>query len=168
MYQPPARNYIPIPDLTNIFRRNCPAYMIADLNANHPSLGYNHSNITGRQINNTLIQNRLIQHIGPEFPTFYTRNRTTTPDIIILTNYRTHHNTHAIPGPLTTSDHIPIIFTISTSPILIPAPPRAADYKKKKKKKTHWEKFQAQVNNTLHRNNLDQEMLETNNWRSDW
>ena len=80
-----------------------------------------------------MIQNRTIQHIGPDFPTFYTQTRGTAPDII-LTNYRTYHNTHIRPGPLTTSDHIPIVLTISTSPILIPAPLRP-DFKK-----ANWEK----------------------------
>lgn len=122
LYQPPTRNYIPIPDFIKLFRRYCPVYMIADLNANHPTLGYNHTNIKGRQIN-TLIQNRLIQHIGPEFPTFYTQRRGTTPDII-LTNHRTYHNTYITPGPLTTSDHVPVILTISITLILIPVTPR--------------------------------------------
>ncbi len=127
--------------------------MLADLNANHPTLGYTHSNTKGRQLN-TLIQNRLIQHIGPEFPTYYTHRRGTTPDII-LTNHRTYHNTHTISGPLTTSDHIPIIFTISTATILIPSPTRP-NYSK-----ANWETFKIHVINTLHSNTLDNETLET-------
>lgn len=127
--------------------------MIADLNANHPQLGYQHSNTKGRQIN-TMIQNRTIQHIGPEFPTFYTQGRGTTPDII-LTNYRTHHNTHIRPGPITTSDHIPIIFKISSSPMLIPVSPRPNF------NKADWAKFQTYVRNNLQRNNLNNEIIET-------
>lgn len=153
LYQPPSRTYIPIPDFTKLFRRTCPVYMLADLNANHPNLGYTHSNNKGRQIN-TLIQNRLIQHVGPDFPTYYTHRRGTTPDII-LTNHRTYHNTHAVEGPLTTSDHIPIIYTIATAPIPIPAPPRP-NYNK-----ANWETFKRHVTNTLHTNTLHEETLET-------
>lgn len=122
LYQPPARPYIPSPDFIQLFRRHTPVFMLADLNANHPTLGYRHSNTAGRQLHN-LILNRTLQHIGPHFPTYFTANTSTTPDII-LANYRTHHNTHVAPGPLTTSDHTPIIFTVSSSPIQIPATAR--------------------------------------------
>ena len=151
LYQPPARDYIPIPDFMNLFRRNIPVYLIGDLNANHPTLGYNHSNTKGRQINR-LIQQRTLQHIGPDFPTFYTQGRGTTPDII-LTNNRTYHNTHATPGPLTTSDHIPVILTISIAPILIPATKRP-NYGK-----ANWEQFKAKVDQELQHNNINNKHL---------
>lgn len=145
LYQPPARPYIPIPDFIQLFRRHTPVYMLADLNANHPTLGYRHSNTAGRQLHN-MILNRTLQHIGPHFPTYFSANSSTTPDII-LSNYRTHHNTHATPGPLTTSDHTPIIFTISSSPIQIPTTPRPS-YSQAK-----WEDLKNEVheriNNTL-------------------
>ena len=96
--------------------------MIADLNANHTTLGYRQNNIKGKQINE-LIQRRIINHIGPNFPTFYAHNSATTPDII-LTNYYTYHNTNITQGPITDSDHIPIILTISASPIQVSIPPR--------------------------------------------
>ncbi|KAK3867640.1 hypothetical protein Pcinc_026917 [Petrolisthes cinctipes] len=46
LYQPPARPYIPILDFLQLFRRNTPVYMLADLNANKPFLGYRHNNAT--------------------------------------------------------------------------------------------------------------------------
>lgn len=147
LYQPPARNFIPIPDIIRLFRRQTPVYMIADLNANHPCLGYNYTNTKGRQIH-TLIHNRTLQHRGPYFPTFYTQGRGTTPDII-LTNYRTHHNIHITPGPLTSSDHIPILLTISSSPILIPAP------KKPNLKQADWENFKKHINDNIADANLN-------------
>ena len=153
LYQPPARNFIPTPDFMKLFRRNCPVYMIADLNANHPILGYNHTNVKGRQVN-SLIQNGLIQHIGPDFPTYYTCRRGTTPDII-LTNHRTYHNHNITPGPLTTSDHIPIILTISTTPILIPTTPRPNF------RRADWKKFKNQVTDILDNNTLNDMTLET-------
>ena len=121
LYQPPARPY-PIPDFTKLFRQRTLVYLIADLNANHPRLGYRSTNTKGRQLHR-FIQHRTLQHIGPDFPTYFVHNTATTPDII-LTNFRTHHNTLISQDPLTTSDHIPIQLTISTSPILIAAPPR--------------------------------------------
>lgn len=153
MYQPPARNYIPIPDFLTLFRRNIPVYFIGDLNANHPTLGYQHTNTKGRQINR-LIRNRTIQHIGPEFPTYYTHGRGTTPDII-LANYRVHHNIHVEQGPLTTSDHIPIILTIAASPILIPSSPKPYY------KNADWEKFQNIVNTNMWSNTINNEIIET-------
>lgn len=152
LYQPPARNYLPIPDFLTLFRRNIPVYFLGDLNANHPTLGYQHSNTKGRQINR-LIQNGAIQHIGPDFPTFYTHGRGTTPDII-LSNHRVYHNIHTEQGPLSTSDHIPIILTISASPILVPSPPKP-NYSK-----ADWVKFQNLVESNLHDNNLNNEIIE--------
>ena len=146
LYQPPARNYLPIPDLLHLFRRNCPVYMIADLNANHPTLGYRHTNTKGRQLHH-LIHNRTLQHIGPDFPTFINYRSATTPDII-LTNFRTYHNTHIEQGPLTTSDHIPIIFTISTKPIQTPATPRP-NYNQ-----ANWEQFAEELTISFSTNNL--------------
>ena len=122
LYQPPSRDFLPMPDFYTLFRRNTPVYMIADLNANHPNFGYRNTNTKGRQPNR-LIQNRTIQHLGPHFPTFYTNTRGTNPDIII-SNHRTYHNYNISQGPLTTSDHLPIIFTLSASPILTPTPRR--------------------------------------------
>ncbi|KAK3892023.1 hypothetical protein Pcinc_004112 [Petrolisthes cinctipes] len=122
-------------------RRNTPVYMLADLNANHHFLGYRRTNTAGRQLYN-LTLNRTIQHIGPHFPTYYSVNSNTTPDII-LTNFRTHHNTHTAPGPLTTSDHIPIIFTISASPIQIPAMPRPSF------KQANWARFKNEITENI-------------------
>ncbi|KAF2344824.1 hypothetical protein FHG87_024419, partial [Trinorchestia longiramus] len=45
------------------------------------------------------------------------------PDIV-LTNTQTFHNMRLDQGPLTPSDHIPIIATITANPIQIPIRPR--------------------------------------------
>ena len=121
-YLPPTIPFIPTPDYTTLFRHNIPVYLFGDLNANHPTLGYRSTNTKGRQIHRLLLD-RTLQHIGPHFPTYYAHNTATTPDII-LTNYRTYHNIHITQGPLTTSDHIPIIADIATTPIQIPTSPR--------------------------------------------
>lgn len=96
--------------------------MIADLIANHPQLGFARTNTTGRRLA-TLINNNTITHLDPHFPTHHAYNTATTPDIILFNN-NTYHNTRTHRGPITTSDHTPIILKISTKPILTPAPPR--------------------------------------------
>ncbi|MPC40776.1 hypothetical protein E2C01_034344 [Portunus trituberculatus] len=131
---------------------NRPVNMLADINANHQFLGYTSSNTKGRQIN-TLIQHRTLQHIGPHFPTSYTRNRGTTPDII-LTNFKIHHNTYITQGPITTSDHIPIILDISTAPIVIPAFPRPI------LSKANWEKVTHDLQTSITQPDLQHASLE--------
>lgn len=141
LYQPPTRNYLPIPDFTSIFRRNIPVYMLADLNANHPILGYTHTNTKGRQIQHLLTQN-TIQHLGPHFPTFLCHTNATTPDII-LANNNIYHNINISQGPLTASDHLPIVMTIATKPIPIPIPPRPNF------KRANWNRFKQDLTEKL-------------------
>lgn len=165
LYQPPTRNYIPIPDFTTIFRRNIPVYMLADLNANHPILGYNHTNTKGKQIQHLITQN-TIQHLGPHFPTFHSHTSATTPDII-LANHNIYHNINITQGPLTTSDHLPIIMTIATKPIPIPIPTRP-DFKR-----ANWDQFKQDLNDKLPNPSLNpqqtlEEIDETiQNWYTD-
>ena len=143
LYQPPARDYLPIPDFTQLFRQHAPVYMLADLNARHPTLGHRDRNTKGKQIAH--IRHRTLHHIGSHFPTYYAHNTATTPDII-LTNYRTHHNTHITQGPLTSSDHIPIIMKISTAPIQTPIPPRPCFAK------ANWEEFKNYISQNMEDN----------------
>ena len=60
-------------------------------------------------------------HIGSHFPTFYNHYTSSSLDIA-LTNRANFFNYALSPGPLTTSDHIPIILDISTPPLLAPSP----------------------------------------------
>lgn len=165
LYQPPQRAYLPIPDFITLFRRQTPVYMLTDLSANHPTLGYRTTNTKGRQIHH-LIHNRTLQHIGPHFPTYIAHNTATTPDII-LTNFRTYHNTYITQGPLTSSDHFPIHLTISTKPIQIPSPLRPQF------KNANWENFQNNLkdkhSNTQPPNHLTLEEIDQrlDDWYSD-
>lgn len=153
LYQPPTRDYLPIPDLTQLFRHNIPVYMITDLNARHQILGHRDRNTKGRQIAH-MIRHRTLHHIGPHFPTYYAHNAATTPDII-LTNYRTYHNIHITQGPLTSSDHIPILLKISTAPIQAPISPRPCFAK------ANWEKFQTHISQNMQDNSsIEQATLE--------
>ena len=107
--------------------------MLGDLNANHTSLGYNTNNRNGQQIITLIDHNKLI-HIGPHFPTRLTNSTARSPDIA-LTNSYAYANTYLRQGPLTPSDHYPIIATISTDPIQIPIQPRLQF------KKTNWTEY---------------------------
>ena len=121
-YIPPRADYINYIDFHTLLNRPHPVYLMADLNARHTTLGNRDSNHIGRQLH-SLIAQRKCTHIGPYFPTIITHNSTTTPDRV-LHNNKAFHNIHLKPGPITPSDHIPIIATISANPIQIPIRPR--------------------------------------------
>ena len=116
-YTPPRRPTPPATDLLKIANSHLPTYLLADLNARHFTLGHNNSNQIGTTLARIMNLGKLY-HIGPNFKTFLGRHQG-TPDII-LTNNKAFHNYYIQPGPLTTSDHLPIVLTLSTSPIQIP------------------------------------------------
>lgn len=117
-YIPPRIGYINYIDFHTLLNRPHPVYLFADLNASHPSLGNASANHSGKQLHSLIAQGK-ITHIGPYFPTLITHRSTTSPDRV-LHNNRAFHNIHLQPGPITPSDHIPIIGTISANPIQIP------------------------------------------------
>ena len=112
-YIPPRRFCFPYPDFHSLASNNTPTYILADLNAKHHTLGDNNINTVGIVIKNMMDINTL-NHIGPNFSTFITTNSQTTPDII-LSNKHTYQNYYAERGPVTASDHLPIILTIAAS-----------------------------------------------------
>ena len=118
-YLPPRRPYLPHPDFLRLFRRRLPLLFAGDLNARHPDLGTRSTNTVGRDLVDYL-RRQTAHRLGPDFPTYYGPLSRTSPDIV-LTNPSNHFNHHISPGPLTSSDHIPIIIDMSSSPILIPA-----------------------------------------------
>ncbi|CAF3542565.1 unnamed protein product [Rotaria socialis] len=67
----------------------------------------------------SLINRGKLQVLGPPLPTLIRHNSKTTPDICIC-NKRAVHNYHIAVGEANVSDHLPIIFTLSSSPIQIP------------------------------------------------
>ena len=115
---PPNAPYLNFIDFNRLFKRQEPAYLLGDINARHPTLGHNDSNNVGRSID-LLMTARKIKNIGLYFPTFLTYRSTTSPDIV-LTNNKDFYNYDIKPGPMTPSDHIPIVLTISCNPIQIP------------------------------------------------
>jgi len=91
-YMPPRRPQFPYPDIMQIMRTNIPAYIIADLNARHRTLGQNSNNLMGDELLKLINQN-MITHIGPDFDTFVSTRGKGRPDI--LGNKNIHMN-HAI------------------------------------------------------------------------
>ena len=140
-YLPPNTDYLHYVDWNYLLNRRYPVYVIGDLNARHRVLGHNNQNPVGLGLA-TLIHNNKLRHIGPEFPTFLRHNASTKPDIV-LSNSVAYHNTHMEAGPLTTSDHIPIILKITGNPIQIPIKPRFQF------NKGNWEDYKAELENIV-------------------
>lgn len=133
-YQPPRRPRIPVQNILNITRRNMPAYIIGDLNARHLMFNHRSTNPSGRMLYDMVREGHL-SHLGPDFQTFIGENGSGTPDIVV-SNSRDIHNIQIRPGKLTTSDHLPVIVTLSSSPIQVPAPLRYNLHQ------ANWEAFQ--------------------------
>ena len=122
-YSPPRHNFLPEQDLGYLIRHNLPALYAGDLNARSSLFGYNTgANIKGRALSRLIFRNQL-QHIGPVFNTFFTRQSATKPDIV-LTNNRFYLNYHIAPGGLAPTDHIPMDIKISANPIMVLCPPK--------------------------------------------
>ena len=138
-YIPPSKGYITFPDYYKLFRRQQPTFLLGDLNANHPIFNYAHTNTTGSNLA-ALLDRNIIKHIGPSFPTRIDHKSSKTPDIVIANN-RAYHNIHLEQGPPNSSDHLPIIATISAYPIMIPIKPR------KQYAKANWTKYSEEMLN---------------------
>ena len=123
MYCPPRRPYLPLQDIQTILNKRIPTYILGDLNARHPTLGTGaDDNPVGRALH-WLISEGKLSHEGPDFKTHITRRSATTPDILLI-NQLTTLNMRIEQGPASTSDHLPVILTLSTSPIQIATAPK--------------------------------------------
>ena len=159
-YVPPRIGYLHYPDFYRLFKQSHPVYYFGDLNARSRMLGNSNDNQIGKQIK-LLIENSIVKHDGPHFPTFITNRSKTSPDII-LKNFEAFHNTFAELGPLTSSDHIPIIYKISTSPILSEILPRL-NYKK-----ANWEKYKNMLELNPDLEQKDRNIREIDILSSEW
>ena len=140
-YLPPRRPYLPFPDFHILASNSNPTYIIGDLNAKHHILGDNYNNTVGKALK-IMIDNNKLKHIGPDFPTYISHNSHTSPDII-LTNNCAYHNHIIEAGPITSSDHIPVILTITAHAHKIPTPP-TLNYRK-----ANWKKFGELIQNNI-------------------
>ena len=136
-YIPPQATYLHTIDYLRLLERPYPVYLFGDLNARHRLFNTSTETKVGKMLA-TLIDRNLLQHLGPNFPTVIRTNTSTHPDIA-LGNSQIFHNILLAPGPATSSDHIPVIITISANPIQIPIRPR------KHFAKANWPAFQQEL-----------------------
>ena len=132
-YHPPRRETFPTEDLLRLMRRRIPVYLLADLNARHWFIGHTRNNEAGTIINNLITRN-IAAHVGPDFNTRVNQSGISRPDIV-LKNRAAFLNYAIEEGELTTSDHIPIKLTLSTTAIVTGSGTRKAY------KLTNWESF---------------------------
>lgn len=121
-YLPPRRPYLPFPDFHKLAYNNYPTYVLGDLSARSIFMGHGRSNNVGKGLERFMRHGKFI-HVGPDFPTFHNRNSYSSPDVV-LTNNKATLNMLIKPGPITTSDYIPIHMTITSEAITIPISPR--------------------------------------------
>lgn len=151
-YLPPRRRYLPATDFLKLINNNYPTYIIGDFNARHRIFGNADNNNVGNALQ-TIINSGKAIHLGPHFKTYIGNRSLTNPDKI-FTNNKAFFNFYTQPGPLTPSDHTPIIFTISTGPIQIPVKPRFA------MAKADWLGYQRDLNTHPVTESLDGQTLE--------
>ena len=121
-YAPPRHPILPSEDLKYMINNVHPTIFAGDLNARHTLFGYTSDpNIKGRQLSRLVYDNKL-NHIGPTFNTYFTRNTSTKPDCI-LSNNAFFLNYHITPGGIGISDHLTIDIKVSVKPIKIPCTP---------------------------------------------
>lgn len=101
---------------------NNPTYLTGDLNADHRFLGNRSNNNAGRGLQR-MHDNNKITHLGPYFSTYTSGNKKGTPGIV-LDNNNIFHNIIITQGPVTSSDHLTIVVTITTKAIKISTRPR--------------------------------------------
>jgi hypothetical protein len=159
-YSPPNSPYLNLIDYMTLFRRPEPLYFLGDLNARHRIFRHNDNNAVGRNVN-TLLMTDKCRHVGPHFPTLIRHNSTTSPDIV-LTNDKTFHNLHLKPGPLTPSDHIPLIAVITVQPILIPIKPRKSFHK------ADWDNYKRQLADVITPNDPHPTLEDIDTYLDDW
>lgn len=115
VYQPPRRNYLPFDDVTKLLNDSNPTYIMADMNAKHRIYGDNRNNAVGDSLAELTNRGKII-NMGPDFPTYLGVNSMTILDRVYCNNKGIFNYTLE-PGPLTVSDHIPVLLTLSTVPL---------------------------------------------------
>lgn len=133
---------IPMQDFITLFNNShLPVFLLADLNAQHPTFHHNTTNQHGRQLHQIYTQKHLF-FLGPDFPTCFTHTGSGRPDLIFTNRHGSNLQHFISPGPITGSDHIPLILTVSTNPILIPSTPQFSYHR------ANWDMFKQHIDDT--------------------
>ena len=119
-YIPPRLPALPIVALNRVLNYNIPTIIAGDFNVHHPFL-FNARDMgagdpRGRQLYN-LATVRQCTCLGPHFDTYISGNGRGTPDVVLANRYINILHTDISPMCNVGSDHIPILITLSTSPI---------------------------------------------------
>ena len=150
-YTRPNTN-IPYADLNSLFNNNIPTYILADFNARHTIFNHTTNNTHGRELEQ-LYRLKNLRFLGPDFDTFYAPTQGETrrgrPDLVLANRLTLPFHHHLSPGPLTGSDHLPVILRISTNPIYVATPPRPNF------NKTDWTAFTDALTDVNFNNNYD-------------
>ena len=146
-YLPPSRPYVPVNDFDRLAATPHPMYLMGDLNAHHRIFGYADQNTVGRQLEE-LIDEGQWTHLGPAFKTYHCYRSMTTPDLV-LGNQHAYLNYNIVPGPSTTSDHVPVLMTVSVNPLVVRTEPTFSY------KDADWEVFKRKVEEDLALPDLD-------------
>ncbi len=146
-YLPPRRPYLPFTDFYRLLNNNTPTYILGDLNSRHRHFGNSNENTVGKHLVQ-LINQGIMLHIGPHFPTYICHSAAPNPDKI-LANKQHYLNITTEPGDITSSDHIPIFFTMATQPFLVPQP------KTYILNKANWDDFQTVLDNKIQVKKID-------------
>ena len=119
-YSPPGRLYLPVRDIMWFSRHRLPAYLLADLNAHHLTIGH-YTNDYGRVLYNTWLEDGYLRRIGPEIGTFTSKKGKITKPDIVLVNRHVYHYSFINTLNYNVSDHAPISLQLSNKAIKIPS-----------------------------------------------
>ena len=114
-YLPPRRPFLPFTDMHRLLSNSITTYIIGDFNGRHTSFGNTDCYTVGKSLINLVDRGKMI-HLGPHFSTFYTHNSTTNPDKIFANKH--HYLSFTCEPGEVTSDHLPIIFKLSSIPFI--------------------------------------------------
>ena len=143
----PPRPFLPYTDMHKLLSNSIPTYILGDFNGRHTTFGNRDNNTVGKSLINLINQGKMI-NLGPNFPTFFTHNSTSSPDKV-FSNKHNYLNCICEPGDVTTSDHLPIIFKLSTVPFLKGKP------KTLKIHKADWDLFQHKLDQQINVSDLE-------------
>ena len=123
-YRPFRQDTLPLVDLQKFINYGNPTIILTDANIKNTHYGHRTTDDLGHLLERFNIQHNL-HFLGPRFYTFFSFNTKGKPDLI-FGNTQFLQLAHSITeGPRNpASDHIPIITTISTTPLAIPIQPR--------------------------------------------